>query len=126
MKKIISYKAEDGTVFSNYDDCFNYELNSLIQRAKEHLVFFNSNYQRLNYSKVQDIINIYHKSKYIYIDNVDGVCLAKTINLEFGFYAPEKNGYWYYNDFSDDWESLIDKINNTQHTINQLKENINE
>ena len=126
MKKIISYKAEDGTVFSNYDDCFNYELNSLIQRAKNNLVFFNSNYQRLNYSSVQDIINICHKSKYIYIDDVDGTCLATTLNLAFGFYIPEKNGYWYLNDFSDKWESLIDKINATQYTINQLKENINK
>ena len=126
MKKIISYEADDGTVFSNYDDCFNYELNSLIQRAKNNLVFFNSNYQRLNYSSVQDIINICHKSKYIYIDDVDGTCLATTLNLAFGFYIPEKNGYWYLNDFSDKWESLIDKINATQYTINQLKENINK
>lgn len=121
MKKIISYKAEDGVIFSNYDDCFNYELNSLIQRAKEHLIFFNSDYQRLNYSNARDIINIYYKSKYIYIDNADGICLATTINFKFGFYIPEKNGYWYYNSLSDDWEYLMDKINVTQYTINQLK-----
>ena len=99
MKKIISYEAVDGTVFSNYDDCFNYELDSLIQQAKKHLIFFNSDYQKLNYSNVRDIINIYHKSKYIYIDNIDGICLAKTLNLEFGFYIPERDGYWYYNSF---------------------------
>lgn len=126
MKKIISYEAEDGTVFSNYDDCFDYELNSLIQRAKKHLIFFNSDYQKLNYSNVRDIVNTYHKSKYIYIDNVDGVCLAKTLNLEFGFYTPEKNGYWYYDDFSHKWEHLMDKISATQYTINQLRANINK
>ena len=33
MKKIISYEAEDGSIFSNYEDCFNYELNSLIRQV---------------------------------------------------------------------------------------------
>ena len=33
MKKIISYEAEDGTVFSNYENCFNYELKNLIQKV---------------------------------------------------------------------------------------------
>lgn len=125
MKKIISYEAEDGTIFSNYTDCLNYELNSLIQKAKNNLIFFNSDYQRLNYSKVQDIVNVYHKSKYIYINNIEGICLAKTLNIEFGFYIPEKNGYWYYDDFFHKWKCLmLYKNNTTQYTINQLNNNI--
>lgn len=126
MKKIISYEADDGTIFSNYDDCLNYELNILIQKAKNNLIFFNSTYQKLNYSNARDVVNVYHKSKYIYINGVDGICLAKTINVDFGFYIPEKDGYWYYNDFSDGWEHLMDKINATQYTINQLKANISK
>lgn len=125
MKKIISYEAEDGTVFSNYTDCLNYELNSLIQKAKNNLIFFNSDYQRLNYSKAQDIANVYHKSKYIYINNIEGIYLAKTLNIEFGFYIPEKNGYWYYDDFFHKWKCLmLYKSSATQYTINQLNNNI--
>ena len=82
MKKIISYEAEDGTIFSNYDDCFNYELNSLIQKVqREELIFFDSLYQKLNYSNFQDIINIFNKSRYIYIKDISGICLTKTLNI---------------------------------------------
>lgn len=127
MKKIISYEAEDGTIFSNYEDCFNYELNSLIQKVqREELIFFDSLYQKLNYSNFQDIVNIFNKSRYIYIKDISGICLTKTLNLEFGFRLPEENGYWYYDTSSGDWKSLVDKINSATHILEQLRENMNK
>lgn len=127
MKKIISYEAEDGTIFSNYEDCFNYELNSLIQKVqREELIFFDSLYQKLNYFNLQDIINIFNKSRYIYIKDIFGICLTKTLNLEFGFRLPEEHGYWYYDTSSGNWKSLVDKINSTTHILEQLRENINK
>ena len=127
MKKIISYEAEDGTIFSNYEDCFNYELNSLIQKAqREELIFFDSLYQKLNYFNFQDIVNIFNKSRYIYIKDISGICLTKTLNLEFGFRLPEKKGYWYYDTSSGDWKSLVDKINSATYILEQLRANINK
>ena len=127
MKKIISYEAEDGSIFSNYEDCFNYELNSLIRQVQqEELIFFDSLCQKLNYFNFQDIINILNKSRYIYIKNISGICLTKTLNLEFGFYLPEDCGYWYYDTSSGDWKSLVDKINSATHILEQLRENRNK
>ena len=57
---------------------------------------------------------------------MSGICLTKTLNLEFGFHLPEDYGYWYYDTSSGNWKSLVDKINSTTHILEQLRENINK
>ena len=124
MKELITYMADDGTIFNDYEECVKYEDIKNREAAKDQLHFYNYKFQiiadeTLSKEKApQILLNCY----YIFIGNEAAIKLINEISYLIANRCPPKEiGYWYYDPQKKLWFSLTKKIEEFKIELNILE-----
>ena len=133
----IIYRANDGTEFTNEQDCINYENVTDCLCDKKHFIAFNSDFEP--YDITQDSIeNALEMMEYFICLTDAGVDAFNTLYNRYGYCSPVKElkARTYYgwevanidqwDAFSDVQEELNKKIDRLTCIENALKENANQ
>ena len=84
MKNIIKYVADDGTIFEDEDECYEYELSLRVARLKDRVRLFDEEMNELQLT-TENFENFYH----IAIYDVTAIAEVKAIcEDELGVYHP--------------------------------------
>ena len=133
----IIYRANDGTEFTDEQDCINYENRMSCLCDKKHFIAFNSDFEP--YDITQDSIeNALEMMEYFICLTDAGVDAFNTLYNRYGYCSPVKElkARTYYgwevanidqwDAFSDVREELNKKIDRLTCIENALKENANQ
>ena len=111
MKTITTYMADDGKIFDNYDDCYEYELNQSLGSIDARIRMFdeclNPMTEKLTTANSDSILG---RCAYIYLADQAAVNIMQDLYDQFGYIFPKSAGYWYYDYENDIWVSLTEKI----------------
>ena len=99
MEQIIMYKARDGKIFENEDDCWKHE-EDIIDKTT-YLRVYKKNGERIhNLFKETN----YNKSYRVVIPNESALSDVKQLYRWLGFYyGIDSIGTWYYDEANDKW-----------------------
>ena len=130
----IIYRANDGTEFTNEQDCINYENVTDCLCDKKHFIAFNSDFEP--YDITQDSIsNALEMMEYFICLTDEAVAAFESMYDHMGFYAPvdevKVNTYYgwevgnpdQWDAFPDVWESINKEIDRVMGIENALREN---
>lgn len=130
----IIYRANDGTEFTNEQDCINYENVTDCLCDKKHFIAFNSDFEP--YDITQDsIANALEMMEYFICLTDEAVAAFESMYDHMGFYAPvdevKVNTYYgwevgnpdQWDAFPDVWESINKEIDRVIGIENALREN---
>lgn len=130
----IIYRANDGTEFTNEQDCINYENVTDCLCDKKHFIAFNSDFEP--YDITQDsIANALEMMEYFICLTDEAVAAFESMYDHMGFYAPvdevKVNTYYgwevgnpdQWDAFPDVWESINKEIDRVMGIENALREN---
>lgn len=133
----IIYRANDGTEFTNEQDCINHENVESCICDKKHFIAFNSDFEP--YDITQDSIEgVLEMMEYFICLTDAGVDAFDTLYNRYGYFSPVKElkARTYYgwevenidqwDAFSDVREELNKKIDRLTCIENALKENANQ
>ena len=133
----IIYRANDGTEFTDEQDCINYENRMSCLCDKKHFIAFNSDFEP--YDITQDSIeNALEMMEYFICLTDAGADAFNTLYNRYGYCSPVKElkARTYYgwevanidqwDAFPDVWEELNKKIDRLTCIENALKENANQ
>lgn len=123
MKQIISYMADDGTIFDDFEECVKYEDAKTREAAKGQLRFYDYNFQviadeTLSEEKAPQILMDCY---YLFMGNEAAIKLADEMGYIASCSTPKKTGYWYYNSKEDAWCLLTRKIEELKEESDTLK-----
>lgn len=111
MKEIIKFVANDGTIFEDEDECYEYELNFRITRLKDRVRLFDEEMTELPLT-AESFENCYHIAIY------DITAITEVVELcedELGVYHPwhravgsceKEQGLYKYNVSDETWYNL--------------------
>lgn len=123
MKELITYMADDGTLFDSYEECIKYEDIKIREAAKGQLRFYDYSFQiiadeTLSEEKApQGLSDCY----YLFIGNEATIRLLDEIGYLANCSVPKKIGYWYYDSKENRWISITKKITKLKNELNTLK-----
>ena len=111
METIITYKTNDGTIFDNERECYDYEQQLKYNSIKDKVKFLDSNFKPI--TDINDLDSIYY---FIIYDSTVFDFLEEWLS-DNGFYNPIINsiGIWY-------WEDNIERFINLDDQIKELKD----
>lgn len=125
MKEIIKYIADDGTIFEDEDECFEYELNLKIANLKNRIRLFDDKKTELPLSA--DSLESYY---YIAIYDITAIAEVKAIcSDELGVFHPwdpldgrckEEVGLYKYNKSDETWYNLNAVKEIIQKTLDEI------
>ena len=124
MKELITYMADDGTIFNDYEECVKYEDIKNREAAKDQLHFYNYKFQiiadeTLSKEKAPQVLS---DCRYLFIGNEAAIRLVDEI----AWYlvhcnTPRGIGYWYYSPKEKLWFSLTGKIEELKKELNTFE-----
>ena len=130
----IIYRANDGTEFTDEQDCINYENRMSCLCDKKHFIAFNSDFEP--YDITPDTIeNALEMMEYFICLTDEAVAAFDSTYKEVGFCAPvdeiKVNTYYgwevenidQWDAFPDVWESINKEIDRVMSIENALREN---
>jgi len=123
MKQVISYMANDGTVFDDYDDCVQYESIKNREAAKGQLRFYDFAYNVIGDETLSEeeapqvLLNCY----YLFVGNEAAIRLADEMGYLSSCSTPKTTGYWYYNSKEDLWISITKKMTELRNKLITLE-----
>lgn len=123
MKQIISYMANDGTVFDNYNDCVQYESIKNHEAAKGQLRFYDFAYNVIGDETLseEEAPEVLLDCYYLFIGNEAALKLADEMGYLSNCSIPKKIGYWYYDSKEDLWISFTEKMTKLKNELNTLE-----
>ena len=123
MKQIISYMANDGTIFDDYDACIQYENIKNREAAKGQLRFYDFAYNIIGDETLseEEAPQVLLDCYYLFMGNEAAIKLADEMGYIASCSTPKKTGYWYYNSKEDAWCLLTKKIEELKEESDTLK-----
>ena len=124
MKQIISYMANDGTIFDKYDDCAAYEKAENAKAAQGQLRFYDYDGELIADHTITDeeasacLDNCY----YLFLGNDAAIKIADNIGYLASCSTPKETGYWYYDSKEDIWTSFSKRIAELENELNTLED----
>lgn len=124
MKQVISYMANDGTIFNNYDDCALYEYTEDIKAAKGQIRFYDSAYNIIGDENTseEEAPRVLFDCKYLFVGNEAAIRLVDNLGYFSNCSTPREPGYWYYNSKEDLWISFTENITTLKNELNTLED----
>ena len=130
----IIYRANDGTEFTNEQDCINYENVTDCLCDKKHFIAFDSNLEPYNIAP-DEIEHVFEMMEYFVCLTDEAVNAFNSMYKQTGFCAPndgvkvltyygwevENPGQW--DAFPDVWEAFSKEIDRVMGIENALREN---
>jgi len=111
MREQITYIADDGKKFSNYKECYEYELNQSLDSIDARIRMFdeclNPITEKLTTANRDSILD---RCAYIYLADEAAVNIMQILYDETEYIFPKSVGYWYYDYENGIWVSLTEKI----------------
>lgn len=123
MEEIIMYKANDGKLFNNADDCIEYEFEVFGKSLKNELLMFDEDHEKIellidtNYDLVHYVI-LKTKEAYDYFIKQNNILGLATNGIDF-------IGAYYFSRESYKWESIADKIEDLQNELDLYNKYLN-
>ena len=133
----IIYRANDGTEFTNKQDCINYENRMSCLCDKKHFIAFNSDFEPYDITpdKIEGALEM---MEYFICLTDEAVAAFDSAYKEAGFCAPvdeiKVNTYYgwevanidQWDAFPDVWESINKEIDRVMGIENALRENVKQ
>lgn len=123
MEEIIMYKAEDGKLFNNVDDCVEYEFELFGKTLKNDLLMFNEDHEQIKLSVDTD----YELVHYVVLKTEEAYNYFMERNETLGL-SVDGIGYlgaYYYNTYSYKWEFVKDKVEDLQNELGLYSKYLN-
>lgn len=115
MEEITMYKANDGKLFDDVDDCVEYEFELFGKTLKNDLLMFNEDHEQIKLSVDTDY-NLVHyvvlktKEAYDYFMERNDVLGLSVDGISY-------LGAYYYNTYSYEWEPIENKVKDLQNEL---------
>lgn len=118
----IIYKTFDGKEFNNEEQCLDYEEDCADYELKvktenfiknNHLAFFDEKGNHLNIS----IFEALNKAAFISISTEDSFEIVEKVSENYGLTSPLEQGLWEWDEDSDDWVNVDDKMEELAKTL---------
>lgn len=133
----IIYRANDGTEFTNEQDCINYENRMSCLCDKKHFIAFNSDFEPYDITpnSIEDVLEM---MEYFICLTDEAVAAFDSAYKEAGFCAPvdeiKVNTYYgwevanidQWDAFPDVWEAINKEIDRVMGIENALSENVKQ
>ena len=126
MKELITYMADDGTIFDDYEECVKYEDIKKREAAKGQLRFYDFAYNIIGDETLfegkatQGLLDCY----YLFVGNEAAIKLADEMGYLSNCSTPKEIGYWYYDSKKGLWVSITKKITKLKNELNTLENTI--
>ena len=102
MEEIVisKYKANDGTMFNDEDECLRYELEQAVKNSR--FVIYNADGEEINILDVgaDDALS---NAEYVTVESEESLAAYNNLCEFYGYYAIESTGHWYYDHDEDEW-----------------------
>ena len=123
MEEITMYKANDGKLFDDVNDCIEYEFELFGKRLKNDLLMFDENHEQIKLS-VDTNYNLVH---YVVLKTKDAFdyFIERNITLELSIDGISYLGAYYYNTYSYEWELVADKVEDLQNELDLYNKYLN-
>lgn len=111
----IIYKAFDGKVFDDEEECLDYELEVKTENftKNNHLVFLDEDGNRLKVS----VFKALSDAEFIFIATENAFEIIKKVGEDYGLAFPRKCGFWKWDESHEDWANVDDKIEKMVETL---------
>ena len=108
MKKIISFVADDGTIFDNYNACVQYEKITDAKAAQGQLRFYDYKGNLIADHTIteEEASACLENCYYLFLGNKAAIRVADEMGYIANCSTPKTTGYWYYNSKEDLWTSF--------------------
>ena len=123
MEEITLYKANDGKLFDDVDDCIEYEFELFGKTLKNDLLMFDEDHERIKLSVDTD----YELVHYVVLKTEDAFnyFMERNATLELSIDGISYLGAYYYNTYSYKWESIADKVEDLQNELDLYNKYLN-
>lgn len=108
---IYKYKANDGTMFDDEDECLRYEMEQTIKNTGMVIKDAYGEAFNLIDDGVDDALN---NAAYVILKTDDDVEAYNSLCEYYGYQNIKEPGNWYYDNDEDKWmkfNDLVDKVN---------------
>lgn len=118
----VIYKAIDGKMFDDKEECMNYEFklsimdNNLTMLDKNGIKIFNDKNDSFD-----DFCNKIERCWYINIRTKEDLDIVKKAYNYIGVLPPKDIGLFYYDEYSDEWLDFNENIKEAENEIKKLK-----
>lgn len=103
MEEIIYYKAKDGQIFDDENECLQYE-RKVETKELSGMYFFDMCFHPIKYTDFEKLTTD------VYIENAKNAKTLQSIAECSDDSFPTEEGYWYWNREFSIWENLREKI----------------
>lgn len=123
MEEITMYKANDGKLFDDVDDCVEYEFELFGKTLKNDLLMFNEDHEQIRLSVDTD----YELVHYVVLKTKEAFdyFMERNITLGLSTVGISYLGAYYYNTYSYEWEAIADKVKELQNKLDLYNKYLN-
>ena len=123
MEEITMYKANDGKLFDDVDDCVEYEFELFGKTLKNDLLMFNEDHEQIKLSVDTD----YELVHYVVLKTEEAYnyFMERNVTLGLSIDGISYLGAYYYNTYSYKWEFVKDKVEDLQNELDLYSKYLN-
>lgn len=123
MEEIIMYKAEDGKLFDNVDDCVEYEFELCGKTLKNDLLMFNEDHEQIKLTVDTD----YELVHCVVLKTKDALDYFVERNNALGLITDGISyiSAYYFSDELYKWEFIEDKVKDLQNELDSYNKYLN-